>query len=256
MLSEQRKFQILNAVKEKGSITNSELKELLDASESTIRRDITELDREGKLIKVFGGAISVNERESFEELSMQQKSVINLDEKKIIGELAATQIKPGDCVYIDSGTSTGFLVDAVSEKEAVYVTNAVAHAKNLVLRGFKVFLIGGELKETTEAIIGETAILSLQKYQFSVGFFGTNGISLKRGFTTPDIREATMKKVAIQCTAPQRRFILADHEKFGLISTVKFADIGDAIIVTDAKPAEKYANSLKLILPEQADEPK
>ena len=81
MLSEQRKFQILNAVKEKGSITNSELKELLDASESTIRRDITELDREGKLIKVFGGAISVNETESFEELSMQQKSVINLDEK-------------------------------------------------------------------------------------------------------------------------------------------------------------------------------
>ena len=57
-------------------------------------------------------------------------------------------------------------------------------------------------------------------------------------------------------TSPQRRFILADHEKFGLISTVKFADIGDAIIVTDAKPAEKYANSLKLILPEQADEPK
>ena len=252
MLSEQRKLQILNALKENGSITCSELREILDASESTIRRDIAELDREGKLIKVFGGAISIQETESYEELSVQQKSVMNLDEKRLIGELAAAQIKPGDCVYIDSGTSTGFLVDAITEKDAVYVTNAVAHAKSLVVRGFKVFIIGGELKETTEAIIGETAILSLQKYHFSVGFFGTNGISLKRGFTTPDIREATMKKVAIQCTDEKRRFILADHEKFGLLSTVKFGDIQDGIVVTDRRPAEKYANELKLVLPPEA----
>lgn len=81
MLSEQRKLQILNALKENGSITCSELREILDASESTIRRDIAELDREGKLIKVFGGAISIQETESFEELSVQQKSVMNLDEK-------------------------------------------------------------------------------------------------------------------------------------------------------------------------------
>ena len=121
--------------------------------------------------------MSVTEKESFDELSMKQKSAINLEEKKIIGKTAAALIRPGDCVYIDSGTSTSFLCDAVTEKEAVYVTNAVAHAKSLVVRGFKVFLIGGELKETTEAIIGETAILSLQKYHFSIGFFGTNGIS-------------------------------------------------------------------------------
>ena len=248
MLSEQRKNEILNAVNDKGSISVTELRDSLGASESTIRRDITELDREGKLIKVFGGAMSVTEKESFDELSMQQKSTINLDEKRAIGETAAALIQPGDYVYIDSGTSTAFLCDAISEKNAVYVTNAVAHAKSLVLRGFKVFLIGGELKETTEAIIGETAILSLQKYHFSIGFFGTNGISLKRGFTTPDIREATMKKVAMQCTDKQRRYILADHEKFGVISTVKFGDISDANVITDSRPADKYAEGLNLVL--------
>ena len=248
MLSEQRKNEILNAVNDKGSISVTELRDSLGASESTIRRDITELDREGKLIKVFGGAMSVTEKESFDELSMQQKSAINLDEKRAIGETAAALIQPGDYVYIDSGTSTAFLCDAISEKNAVYVTNAVAHAKSLVLRGFKVFLIGGELKETTEAIIGETAILSLQKYHFSIGFFGTNGISLKRGFTTPDIREATMKKVAMQCTDKQRRYILADHEKFGVISTVKFGDISDANVITDSRPADKYAEGLNLVL--------
>ena len=248
MLSEQRKNEILNAVNDKGSISVTELRDSLGASESTIRRDITELDREGKLIKVFGGAMSVTEKEFFDELSMQQKSAINLDEKRAIGETAAALIQPGDYVYIDSGTSTAFLCDAISEKNAVYVTNAVAHAKSLVLRGFKVFLIGGELKETTEAIIGETAILSLQKYHFSIGFFGTNGISLKRGFTTPDIREATMKKVAMQCTDKQRRYILADHEKFGVISTVKFGDISEANVITDSRPADKYAEGLNLVL--------
>ena len=249
MLSEQRKMQIVNLVNERQSVTLGELKEILNASESTIRRDITELDREGKVVKVFGGAVSVNETRVFEEATIEQKSAVNMKEKRIIGECAAKLIRPGDCVYIDSGTTTGALLDFIKEKEAIYVTNAVAHARTLVLKGFKVFLIGGELKETTEAVVGETAILSLQKYHFSIGFFGTNGISLRRGFTTPDIREATMKKVALQCTEEGRRYILADHDKFGMVSTVSVGEAKTADIVTDRPPVEKYATKLGVITP-------
>ena len=249
MLSEQRKMQIVNLVNERQSVTLGELKEILNASESTIRRDITELDREGKVVKVFGGAVSVNETRVFEEATIEQKSAVNMKEKRIIGECAAKLIRPGDCVYIDSGTTTGALLDFIKEKEAIYITNAVAHARTLVLKGFKVFLIGGELKETTEAVVGETAILSLQKYHFSIGFFGTNGISLRRGFTTPDIREATMKKVALQCTEEGRRYILADHDKFGMVSTVSFGEAKTADIVTDRPPVEKYATKLGVITP-------
>ena len=249
MLSEQRKMQIVNLVNEKQSVTLAELKDILDASESTIRRDITELDREGRLIKVFGGAVSVNETRVTEEATVEQKSAVNIKEKRSIAERAAKLICPGDCVYIDSGTTTSALIDFIKEKDAIYVTNAVAHARALVLKGFKVFLIGGELKETTEAVVGETAILSLQKYHFSIGFFGTNGISIRRGFTTPDLREATMKRVAMQCTEEGRRFILADHDKFGMVSTVSFGEAKTAEIVTDARPAEKYATKLAIILP-------
>ena len=249
MLSESRKLQILNLVNEKNSVTLSELKELLDASESTIRRDITELDREGKLVKVFGGAIALGETRNYEEASMLQKSMVNTDAKKKIGEYAASLIKPGDYVYVDSGTTTGFICDCLNEKDAVYITNAVAHARTMVLRGLKVFLIGGELKETTEAVVGETAILSLQKYHFSIGFFGTNGISLRSGFTTPDIREATMKKVAMGCTEEDRRYIVADHDKFGVISTVSFGEALKAKVITDRKPPEKYKAKLDVIYP-------
>ena len=239
----------MNTVNEKHSVTLSELKEMLGASESTIRRDITEMDRAGKLVKVFGGAVSVNEVSFNEELSMFQKSTINQEEKHRIGEMAASLIKPGDSVYIDSGTTTGFLCDCIKEKGAVYITNAVAHARTLVLRGMKVFLIGGELKETTEAVVGESAILSLQKYHFSIGFFGTNGISLRRGFTTPDLREATMKRVAMECTQSDRRYILADHDKFGLVSTVSFGEALSASVISDQKPADKYAKKLNVLFP-------
>ena len=248
MLSESRKMQILNIVNEQNSVTLSELKEMLDASESTIRRDITELDREGKLIKVFGGALAINENVTFDELSMAQKSTMNSAEKKRIGEYAANLIRPGDYVYIDSGTSTAFLCEALKEKDAVYITNAVAHARVMALKGFKVFLIGGELKETTEAVVGETAILSLQKYHFSTGFFGTNGISVRKGFTTPDIREATMKRVAMSCTEEDRCYILADHDKFGVVSTVSFGEATCAQVITDRKPVEKYDKKCRVLV--------
>lgn len=99
-------------------------------------------------------------------------------------------IVPDDYVYIDSGTTTEMMIEFIREKNATYVTNAVSHAKGLVRRGLKVLLIGGELKENTEAIVGADAILHIQKYHFSKGFFGTNGVNMKLGFTTPDVREA------------------------------------------------------------------
>ena len=248
MLPEQRKQQIVNAVNEKQSITLGELKDLLKCSESTVRRDITELDREGKLVKVFGGALSVNERTISDELTVLQKSSLNSEEKRRIGEYAAALIKPGDYVFVDSGTTTGYLCEYIREKNAVYITNAVTHARSLTLRGFRVFLIGGEVKDVTEAIVGETAVLSLQKYRFSIGFFGVNGISLRKGFTTPDIREAMVKNVALLSTDESRRYILADHDKFGLVSMVSFGESHSAGVITDREPVEKYASNLKVII--------
>ena len=174
MLSEKRRSDILKIVGQKKSVTIQELRVELDASESTIRRDITALSKEGKLIKVFGGAIAVEGAPSSRELTVVQKETINKQEKLRIARYAASLIGPGDYVYIDSGTSTGYMLEFIKEKDATYVTNAVAHAKTLALKGLKVLLIGGELKETTEAIVGADAILHIQKYHFSKGFFGTN----------------------------------------------------------------------------------
>ncbi len=248
MLTEERKLLILEEVNKRKSATVQELKDELGVSESTIRRDITALSREGRLVKVFGGAVALEKPPSSEELSVLTKESINKDEKLRIAQYAASLIVPGDYVYLDSGTTTEYMTGFISEKKATYVTNAVSHAKDLVRKGLKVLLIGGELKENTEAIVGADAILHIQKYHFTKGFFGTNGVNMKLGFTTPDVREALVKRVAIENTQAGGRFILADHDKFGKSSAVTFADFGGAVIITDKFPGEVYGNAVDIRL--------
>lgn len=97
-------------------------------------------------------------------------------------------------MYIDAGTTTELMIDFLTEKGAVYITNGISHARKLMNAGYRVFLLGGEMKAVTEAIIGEDALENLEKYNFTKGFFGTNGVDLEKGFTTPDPKEAAVKK--------------------------------------------------------------
>ena len=185
MLTQQRHEIILELLREKGSITVTEVKDLLDTSESTVRRDITALDKEGKLEKVFGGAVELKERVTAYEYSVAEKMGLKLEEKDRIAKYAAGLIQDEDFVYIDAGTTTGDILKFLKVTRAVFVTNAVVHAQTLAGRGFKVLLVGGELKSTTEAVIGNQAMNTIRGYHFTKGFFGTNGLTRKSGCTTP-----------------------------------------------------------------------
>ena len=246
MLTEERHKKILEIIDKKGSVNAQELMVALDASESTIRRDITTLANEKKLIKVHGGAIKI-ERESFstkdDEVLLRKER--NMKEKIAIAKLAASLIEDDDFVYLDAGTSTGVMIDFLTARNPVFVTNAIEHARDLTRKGYKVYLIGGEYKSATEAIVGEEAALSLQKYHFTKGFFGANGISIDEGLTTPEIKEAMIKKTAIAAT--KQSYFLLDHTKFGEISAITFADITEGTIVTDKVPNEEYREKAKIL---------
>lgn len=161
-----------------------------------------------------------------------------MDEKIRIANYAASLIEPDDFVFLDAGTSTGNMIASIRESRATYITNAVSHAKHLAFMGFHVILIGGDLKGSTEAVVGTEAVNNIQKYHFSRGFFGTNGIHPTTGFTTPDINEALLKQAALRNTQPGGRYILSEHQKFGQISSVTFAMFEGAVIITDQKPQE------------------
>lgn len=236
MLTEQRYEIILRILAEKKSVTVTELKELLDTSESTIRRDITALDKMGKLTRVFGGAVSLENVVSAYEPTVEQKSDLNTEEKKKIARYAAGLIRSADFVFLDAGTTTGFMLDYLEHTKAFFVTNAVSHARILAQKGIHVRLLGGELKGSTEAVVGSQAMQMLQMYHFTKGFFGTNGITHKEGFTTPDTNEALVKRTAIEHC--RTAYVLGDGSKFGQISSVTFRPFKEAEVITDRCPKD------------------
>ncbi len=231
MLTQDRREQILNFILENGSAGVQELSEKFDTSESTIRRDLVVLSKLGKINKVHGGATVLPQEFIKIEDDVEEKFLKNIDEKLLIAKYAAAQINDDDFVFIDAGTSTYLMIEFLRESKATFVTNGMSHGKQLAQNGCKVFILGGEVKDKTDAIIGLVAATNLQKYNFSKAFIGTNGISEKQGFTTPDTDEAMLKAVAIERSFVS--YVLADHTKFGKVSAVTFASIDSACIVCD-----------------------
>lgn len=245
MLTEQRYEKILTLLEDKNSVTVAEITELLGISESTARRDITALHNAGRLTKVFGGAVASDHSYVTQEPTVAQKVEIRKKEKILIARYAADLITDSDFVYLDAGTTTGYMLEFLAQKKAAFVTNAVAHAQRLAAQGNHVFLVGGELKSSTEAVIGAQAMETLMRYHFTKGFFGTNGVSKEEGFTTPDAGEAQVKRAAMkQCS---KCFVLADSTKFGVVSAVTFADFVSASVLTEQFP-QGYEGASGLIL--------
>lgn len=234
MLKEERFSKIISLVNKKGSVKTSEVSEALDISLATVRRDFNELDSMNKLVKVFGGASSIkNAQYITTEEDMPHKLTINTKEKDLIGRYAANLIEDNDFVYMDAGTSVEALIPYIKAKNTAYMTNSISIGRKLSSLGQKAFILPGEFKAGTEALVGASTCEFLEKYNFTIGFFGTNGIHKDVGFTTPDINEAMVKSKGIsRC---KRAYILADFSKFGKISQVTFSNDPSLIIITNDK---------------------
>ena len=230
MFTEERFSIILQELKNKGLVSVTDLVKTLDASESTIRRDLNALDKKGLLKKIHGGAISIDESSSKHDYRVDVRQSLNVDEKYETAKQAASLIEDGDVIYIDAGTTTQLLIDFIKAEDITVVTNGIVHAKKLLEKGFRTFILGGEIKAFTEAIIGSYTVEQIKKYNFSKGFFGVNGVSNKNGYTTPDVNEAMVKAQAMKMC--KQSFVLTDTSKLEKVSFATFAAITDATLIT------------------------
>lgn len=157
MLSQDRQSLILDIIKEQGSITVTRLTEILETSESTVRRDLSYLANKGKINKVHGGATAISQEFIKLEDNIEEKLTKNTDEKSKIAQYAASQVQDDDFVFIDAGTTTLLMTTFIKNSKATFVTNGIDHAKQLAKNGCNVIVLGGKLKQSTEAIIGLVA---------------------------------------------------------------------------------------------------
>lgn len=240
MLTQERYQTILQILNEKNAVTVAELTQILNTSESTIRRDLATLDEMGKLNKVFGGATSIKQTHGAIEDNVSSRETVMIEEKNLIAAYAAKLINDNDFVFIDAGTTTSRLVDYIKNNKATYVTNGITHARKLLQKGLTAYMIGGRIKPVTEAVVGAEGIRSILHFNFTKAFMGTNGIDIEAGFTTPDPEESLIKEKAIEKS--YMAFVLADNTKFNRVCPVTFARLEKCCVITDSLPNRKFAD--------------
>lgn len=228
MLTNERQQVILNLLAEKQTIKIQDVVEATNASESTIRRDLTELENAHKLERIHGGATMRGRK--LHELSILDKTAKNLQEKMGIAQFASSFVQEEDCIFLDAGTTTFQMIPHLRGKNVVVVTNGLTHVEALIEHGVTTYLTGGYVKEKTRALVGAQAVESLQNYRFDKCFLGANGFDISFGYTTPDPEEAAVKRQAIGCA--KMTYVVADHTKYEEVSFSNISALNDAILIT------------------------
>lgn len=233
MLKIERQNLILKYLEKNTFLKLIDLISILETSEATLRRDLNDLENEGKLIRVHGGAKSVKNKDYESDIILKKR--INTDKKNAIAKKAALFLEDGQKIFLDAGTTTAALIPYISEKEDIEViTNGYSHIYSLTKKGIKTFLIAGEIKKKTQAIVGSTAILSLKNFYFDIAFLGANSID-ENGFMTPDPDEAIVKEAVIK--KAKKTYILADSSKFLEQKSIVFTNRKDVTLITEEKEA-------------------
>ena len=232
MYATERQQEILRRAREDGRVEVKDLAEALDVTPETVRRDLTLLERRGLLRRMHGGAIPV-ERLGIEPAVADREHRM-AGQKERIAKAALDELPEGGSIILDAGTTTIRLAELLpTDRELTVVTHGLPHAMLLSARpNLTVHLLGGTIRARTLAGVGSWVERALGEVFADVAFVGTNGITVERGLTTPDLAEARVKRALIG--AARRTVVLTDHTKFGLIDFAQVAGL-EAIdtVITD-----------------------
>lgn len=233
MYAQERQQRILDIARTDGRVEVAALANQLDVTPETVRKDLTALERHGLLRRVHGGAIPLENLGFEPKLAVRQERYTA--EKERIAKRALDELPAEGTVLLDSGSTTQLVAELLPyDRELTVVTNSVSIAGVLAQReNVSLYLIGGRVRGRTLAAVGEWAVGALAAVSVDVAFLGTNGVSVRRGLTTPDQDEAATKRA--MATAGRRIVALCDHTKFGADHFAQFAALADVdTIITDS----------------------
>ncbi|WP_342269313.1 DeoR/GlpR family DNA-binding transcription regulator [Spiroplasma endosymbiont of Aspidapion aeneum] len=235
MLKEERREIIISIVNKNGFVDNRKLAEITNSTIQTIIADVRELSDEGSVIKVYGGAKSINAinhyqlKESFDE----EKAKINIEAKNLIGKKATNIINEGDLIFIDTGTTTKKMISYLSNRNVNVVTNGYSIALELMEQDIDVCIIGGTILPSTHATVGELSLKFIDHFYFDKVFIGMNNIDENSYYTT-NIQEALIKERVIKNS--NKAFILADSSKFNSKNKIKVDIQKKVTLISDKTP--------------------
>jgi len=246
MLAVLRRQRILDALHLNGSVLISSLAEQLTVSEMTIRRDLANMENDGLLERVHGGAV-LSQR-GVEEPGFDKKALCQQQEKAAIASLAATMVKPGSAIGLSAGTTTYMLARELTQVGGVTVLTNSVKVWNELQRDSdnsrsRAILTGGDFRTPSDALVGPTADATIRSMYVDVLFLGVHGMDTVAGLTTPNISEAETNRNFI--AHARRVVVLADHTKWRTIGLHILGPLSAAdTIITDRGITEEGRQQL------------
>jgi DeoR/GlpR family transcriptional regulator of sugar metabolism len=219
-----------------GEVANVErLTDSLGVSEATVRRDLTALAREGRILRTYGGAALMQVGGHEPEASLEDRKSLQREQKESIARMAASFVQDGDAVLLDSGTTAAALARLLGAREDlhVYTTNLLAVTALTGLPGIRVTLIGGDVRPSSMGTFGPLAQVTLSRISVDKAFLGADGVVAGVGLCEASAEQAYLKECIIRQAADI--FVLADATKLGRAQQQHWTPLDRAwTLITDA----------------------
>jgi DeoR/GlpR family transcriptional regulator of sugar metabolism len=243
MLSVERKQRILDYLASQKSAQVNELSGYLDVSLATIRRDLQELENQGSLRRVHGGAVIVNRQT---EPPILLRRYQQAEFKQCIGAAAAALFGDNETIFLASGTTTEAIIPFLVDKlNLTVITNAINIAQQLIrCPQISTIVLGGWLRHSELSLLGHLTEQALQDLRADRLFLGVFGIDPDYGLTGSDVQEVQTDRQIISIA--RELIVLADHTKFGKVGNIRLAPMeAVSTVVTDQETPAAQVEALQ-----------
>lgn len=243
MLPLERQKKIIDLLTIKKVLKIPELAEELDISVDTLRRDLNLLTSQGKIEKIYGGVKMVQSR--FGESSMDERMVNHLEEKETIARKCSEFINDGDCIYIDSGSTTFQIAKYIKNKKMLtVVTNSIPVINELMHSDVELIIIGGKIRQNEQSVVAYDYIFNFHELNIRKAFICCSGITIEKGISDYNMEEAITRKKIIEMS--NEVYVIADSTKFGKDVTISIAPLDRIdVIITDSNVDEDLLHKFK-----------
>lgn len=212
LLIDERRQHILSLIHKNGRVLVAELSRTLVISQITIRKDLEYLQSKGLVQRTHGGALRIQSGALFDP-SLQEKQKQHSQEKQRIAAASVKMIEDGQCVMLDSGTTTAAIASELKRfSQLTVITNAVNIAAELTSTNLEVILIGGTLRKNSFSLVGPLAEDVLEEMHADILFLGVDGFDPEIGLTTPNFLESRVNRAMVK--AARRVVAVCDSTKF------------------------------------------
>ena len=229
--TDERRSTIVKLLSALGELSVEELSGRLGVTESTVRRDLQRLASDGRIMRSFGAAVA--NRMSLAEPSLAERTATARVEKDAIGAWCAAQVRDGETIVLDAGTTTGRIAAHLRDRSGITVVTSglTALAELAHAEGVQVVVLGGRLRHLSQGLVGPLTDMSLSAFTFDRAFLGADGLRADLGICEAEMEQTRTKELMASRAA--HVYVVADCAKLGASPFNAWARVPKYTLVTD-----------------------